>query len=74
VLDPEICSEPEESLILLLTRACDLCGREFGEGEEFYLLKRVCRVPGYGGDLVGEVVSEVAMCITACGDEEIVKI
>ena len=61
-------------MILLLTRACDLCGREFGAGEEFYLLKRVRLVPGWGGPAVGEVISEAAMCLTACGDDEVVRI
>lgn len=53
----------DEALVLLLTDTCELSGRKFGEGEEFYLLKRVVLVPGGGG----EVINEVAMCIKACG-------
>ena len=30
-----------EDVVLLGTDTCDLCGRKFNDGEEFYLLKRV---------------------------------
>ncbi|MFA4904453.1 MAG: hypothetical protein WC600_17100 [Desulfobaccales bacterium] len=36
----------DEALVLLLTDVCDLCGRKFAAGEEFYLLKRVALVSG----------------------------
>ena len=60
-------------LALLLTESCELCGRKFCHGEEFFLLKRV-RFHDEGGFRFGEVVTESAMCIMECGGVDIVKI
>lgn len=61
----------DETLVLLLIDACDLCGRKFKALEEFYLLKRVVRGPAGGG---AEVINESAFCIREYGGQKVVKI
>ena len=59
-----------EELMLLLTDSCDLCGRKFDPGEEFFLLSRVRRrAEGFG-----EVRRQTAMCLTECAGVKVVKI
>ena len=65
--------DPEESLTLLLTDSCDLCGHVFVPGEEFHLLKRVRRV-AVDGQEWGEVLKELAFCAHECGGQQIIEI
>ncbi|RJR47028.1 MAG: hypothetical protein C4567_01570 [Deltaproteobacteria bacterium] len=68
---------PDDSLTLALLKSCDLCGREFAPGEEFYRLQRLQRIAGETPAATGggcEVVSESAFCLRECGGQKVVKI
>lgn len=54
---------------------CQVCGREFAEGEECYLLKRAKIIKdGAGWPLTFLVIGEQVFCPQKCGGQEVVRL
>ncbi len=56
----------DDTPMLLLARSCDHCGRQFGEGDEYYFLKRVILRKLKDDFYFGEVMEEEVVCGRGC--------
>jgi hypothetical protein len=65
------CGGDAGEIMLCFLEKCDLCGRNFIDEEEFFLLWRLRRLKNSG---TCEILGEQAFCVRECGGVKTVRL